>query len=343
MERSMRIHRICALVILFLGLASFCVAAQSANSTSNPQKVIFDTDIGDDIDDAFALGLAVSSPELKVLGVTTAWGNTKFRAQLSARLLCDFDLGDIPVSAGPRTNASNVFTQAKWASQYRAPENGWPDAVQFILDQIRRNPGEITLISVAPFSNVGKLIDTDPDTFRKLKRVVIMGGSIHRRYGDLGYLPDRGPEPEYNIKMDVPSARKLFASGVPTYMMPLDSTQLKLQEVERNIIFTHGSALTDDLALLYYQWSAATQNPTPTLFDAMAVAYAVEPDLCPTTPMHIEVDDSGLTRATSGTPNANVCLNSSSERFFHFYIQRILSNRMGSRHTTNVCGQRGAR
>src|SRR5581483_3962387 len=205
MYRSMRPSQVWTLVVFFIAATSF-LFAQSSQPASTAQKVIFDTDIGDDIDDAFALGLAVSSPELQVLGVTTAWGNTGLRAQLAARMLCDLDLENIPVSAGPHTTANNGFTQAKWASQYRAPDEGWPDAIKFILDEIRQHPGEITLISVAPLTNVGKLIDTDTETFRRLKCVVIMGGSINRRYGDLGYLPDRGAEPEYNIKMDVASA-----------------------------------------------------------------------------------------------------------------------------------------
>lgn len=325
--------------IWILGFAFLFAASLPAQTRSSTQKVIFDTDIGDDIDDAFALGLALSSTELQVLGVTTAWGNTELRAQLVSRMLCDLDLANIPVSAGPRTTANNGFTQAKWALQYQVPEKGWPDAITFTLGEIRKNPGEITLISVAPLTNVGKLIDTDPEMFRKLKRVVIMGGSIYRRYGDLGYSPDRGPEPEYNIKMDITSARKLLASGVPVYMMPLDSTQLKLQEIERNVLFTHGSALTDDLTLLYHQWSASTQNPTPTLFDAMAVAYAIDPNLCPTTAMRIEVDDAGFTRVTAGPPNTNVCLNSSSEQFFKFYIDRILKNNLGAHRSASTCAQ----
>src|ERR1700691_1753317 len=201
--------------------------AQQPTTPTEKQKVIFDTDIGDDIDDAFALALAVSRPRLEVIGVTTAWGDTDLRARLAARLLKAMGREDIPVTAGPKTHASSIFTQARWAQVEPEPAKGWPDATDFTLDAIRRNPGQITLIAVSPFSNIGALIDRDPATFHKLKRVVLMGGSIHRRYGDLGYLPDRGPEPEYNIVMDITSSRKLFASGVPLYVMPLDSTQLK--------------------------------------------------------------------------------------------------------------------
>jgi purine nucleosidase len=297
--------------------------AQGAAATP-PQKVIFDTDIGDDIDDAFALALAVSSPKLQILGVTTAWGDTDLRARLTARFLQQTGHSNIPVFAGPATHANSTFTQARWAEAWPRPAAGWPNAIDFMVDTIRRNPGEITLISVSPFSNVGALIDRDPAAFRQLKRVVIMGGSIRRGYGDLGYLPDHGPQPEYNILMDAPSAKKLFASGVPLYVMPLDSTQLKLDEVLRATLFSQGTRVTDALVSLYEQWTSSTQNPTPTLFDAMAVAAAIEPSLCPTTPMRVEVDDKGDTRVVDGQPNANVCLASDSDRFFHFYIPAVL-------------------
>jgi inosine-uridine nucleoside N-ribohydrolase len=312
-------------------LASFAVCgqrglAQAPAAPSARQKIILDTDIGDDIDDAFALALALSSPKLQVLGVTTAWGDTDLRARLAARFLARTGHTNVPVAAGPKTAAKYPFTQARWASAYPEPQKGWPDAIDFILDAIRRNPGQITLISIAPFSNVGALIDRDPATFRKLKRVVIMGGSIRRGYGDLGYTPSHGPSPEYNILMDIPAAKKLFASGVPLYVMPLDSTQLKLDAVKRNVLFSQGTPLTDALTLLYHQWTASTNNPTPTLFDAMAVAAAIDPSLCPTQPMRIAIDDKGYTRVEPGSPNANVCLRSDSDRFFHFYIPTVLSS-----------------
>ena len=321
-----RVHHTKARLAVTLAVLCACAVphAIAQEQTSTPRKVILDTDIGDDIDDAFALALAVSSPKLDVIGVTTAWGNTDLRARLAARLLRVTGHGSIPVAAGPKTHASSVFTQARWAEVEPEPANGWPDAIDFALEAIRRYPGQITLIAIAPFSNVGALIDRDPATFRKLRRIVLMGGSIHRRYGDLGYLPDRGPEPEYNIMEDIASSRKLFASGVPIDMMPLDSTQLKFDEVMRDVVFSRATPMTDALLSLYEEWRASTGSPTPTLYDAMAVAAAIDPGLCPTTSMHIEVDDKGFTRSVAGAPNANVCLSSDSDQFFHFYIPAIL-------------------
>jgi inosine-uridine nucleoside N-ribohydrolase len=291
----------------------------TANTPPGATKIILDTDIGDDVDDAFALGLALVSPELEILGVTTAWGDTRLRARLVDRFLSETGHAGIPVADGIPTQSKARFTQARWA-QAGSAARPHPEAVDFLLSAIRRNPGEITLVAIGPLTNIGAAIDRDAATFKRLKRVVLMGGSIRRRYDDLGYAPDRGPEPEYNIVSDISAAQKLFSSGVPIFMMPLDSTQLKLDEVKRALLFGRSSPLTDALTLLYHQWG----HTTPTLFDVMAVAYVLEPSLCPVQPFHIDVDKDGYTRTGGAAPNASVCLDSNSDQFFHFILARLL-------------------
>jgi inosine-uridine nucleoside N-ribohydrolase len=305
-----------ALCLLFTGAHASVAQPQPAK-----QKVIIDTDAGDDIDDAFALALALRSPELQILQINSAYGDTHLRAKLLDRFLRDSGESHIPLAQGITTHSRGTFTQRPYAEQLAEPSVPYPDAVATTLDRIRQSPGEITLIAVGPFSNIGAMIDRDPATFRKLKRVVLMGGSILRGYSDLGYEPDKGPDPEWNIRCDIASARKLLASGVPIFMMPLDATELKLDEVKRQILLKHGSRLTDQLAILYPQWG----GQTPTLFDAMAVAYAVDPSLCPATPMHLSIDDRGMTLRSQGEPNVQACLNSSSDNFFRFYLRRLLA------------------
>jgi inosine-uridine nucleoside N-ribohydrolase len=165
------------------------------------------------------------------------------------------------------------------------------------------------------------MIDRDPETFRNLKRVVMMGGSIYLGYGDLGYFKPHGPDPEWNIVQDIPGAQKLLNSGVPIYMMPLDATQLKMDEVKRAILFNRDTPLTDQLLILYQQWGALT----PTLYDPMAIGYTIKPDLCPAQPLRISVDTAGYTRVQQGEPNVHVCLHSDPELFFAFYMQRLLN------------------
>jgi purine nucleosidase len=313
MKLILKISSLCALLILLT--AALCHA-------QTPEKIIIDTDIGDDVDDAFAIALALRSPELQILGISTTFGDTELRAKLTDRLLGENGRQDIPVVAGTPTSFKSNFTQRHYAEGGNFAKASHPQAVNFILDQIRRYPNQITLVAIGPLVNVGALIDKDAETFRKLHRVVLMGGSVYRRYGDMGYAPPRGPEPEWNIKNDIPSAQKLFNSGVPIFMMPLDSTQLKLDEVKRPLIFQAGTPLTNALTLLYHEWG----GQTPTLFDVMTLAYILDPKLCPVTPMHITVDDQGSTRPGPGTPNAQVCLDSNPEAFFRFLIPRTNSN-----------------
>lgn len=330
-------------------------AAAGQQPVAQTQLAILDTDIGDDIDDAFALALALKSPELKLLGITTAFGDTELRAELVERYLAAVRRTDIPVDVGVPTPHTNGFTQAAYAQpgilppidrcmlqllsvsqiptpqrekdRYEACEKDRRDAVGFILGQIRLYPGEITLIAIGPLINIEAAIKQDPATFAKLKRVVMMGGSVYRGY-DGANGERRGPDAEWNTSRDPAGLRALLASGVPVFMMPLDSTQVHLETKEREEVFAHGSPLTDQLTLLYHQWKAGTEGhpDAPTLFDPVAVTYTIRPDLCPATPLRLEVDDKGFTRPVEGTPNAQVCLKSDEKGFLELLLGRLTSD-----------------
>ena len=345
------------LASIWLIVGSADVAGQTAAgggqlAAGAPQLAILDTDIGDDIDDAFALALALRSPELRLLGVTTAYGDTELRAKLVDRYLEAVGRTDISVDIGMPTPHANVFTQAAYAQQrilppvdrctlqllsvsqiptpqrekdrYEVCQKDRNDAIGSILRKAREHPGQITLIAVGTLNNIEAAIKRDPETFRKLKRVVMMGGSIYRGYD--GKAGERRPaDAEWNISRYPAGLKALLASGVSVFMMPLDSTQIHLETREREEIFSHGSPLTDQLTLLYHQWLAGTEGHpnAPTLFDPVAVAYAVRPELCPATPMRLEVDDKGFTRPVEGAPNAQVCLKSDEKGFMDLLMGRI--------------------
>ena len=312
------------LAVILAQVGSSGLRAQTHAQPANHQRqlVILDTDIGDDIDDAFALALALRSPELRILGVTTTFGDTQLRARLVDRYLAAVGRRDIPVAAGGPTPHNNVFTQAAYAEA--EPDQKHVDATEFLLAQIRAYPGQITLIGIGPLTNVQAAIERDPATFRKLKRVVLMGGSVYRGYD--GKNGERRPaEPEWNFRCDPAGAKALLASGVPVYMMPLDSTQIHLEAPDREKIFSRGSALTDQLTLLYHQWMANAEwhSPTPTLFDPVAVTFTFRPDLCPAKPLRIEIEDNGLSKPVDGPPNAQVCEQSDEKGFLNLLIGRI--------------------
>ena len=314
MKNALRFLALCA-----LALASGVIGPIYAQSAAKPQLVLLDTDIGDDIDDAFALSLLLSSPEVKLLGITTAYGDTELRARLLDRYLAAVGRPDIPVAVGVAGKPANVFTQAGYS--LRQPDRKYADGIDFLLGQIRKHPGEITLIAIGPLGNIRAAIDRDSAAFRKLRRVVIMGGSVHRGYGPEG----TAPQVEWNVRCDPAGLRALLASGVPVFVLPLDSTQISLPQADQDRMFSYGSPVTDQLTLLYQQWRALNDwhGTSPTLFDPVAAAYTLKPELCPMTPMHIEVDDKGMTRAMDGAPNAQVCLKSDEKGFLDLLLSRI--------------------
>jgi inosine-uridine nucleoside N-ribohydrolase len=339
---------------IFFTLAAMIAASVAASQAPtalrppavNPELVILDTDIGDDIDDAFALALALRSPEIDLLGITTAYGDTELRAKLVQRFLFSVSRSEIPVVAGVPTKADNVFTQKAYAyipfdtclrlmmssssadrdaAESCEKNRNLKDAPGFLLDQIHAHSGEISLIAIGPLFNIQAAIERDQATFRKLKRVVLMGGSIYRGYDNGKATTPRPPDAEWNVSRDPAGLRALLASGVPVFMMPLDSTQIHLETPEREAIFAHGSPLTDQLTLLYHQWVAGTQGHplTPTLYDPIALAYVLRPELCPVKPMRLEVDDKGFTRPVNGPPNVQVCLQSDERGFLELLENRL--------------------
>jgi purine nucleosidase len=291
------------------------------NATAQRQKVIIDTDIGDDIDDAYALTLALHSPEFDVIGITTTWGDTALRARLASRLLAASGAKNIPVTAGIVTKSKTVFSQHAWAAAGSAPTHN--SVVDFLLGQAKRYPHQITLIAIGPLTNIAAAIDRDPAAFRLFNRVVLMGGSIHRGYGNPRAIPPPPPQPEYNIASDPAAARKLLASGVPVFMMPLDSTQWKLDDSTLAQVAARSTPATDALLVLTTEWQLATHQHTPTLYDAMAVTYALRPEICPTTPLRLQVDDKGLTRVVEGQVNAHACLEANGDAFFQLLLPRL--------------------
>jgi purine nucleosidase len=312
---------VCLVAGLLLGLASVSGRAGDSISKASPsEKIIIDTDIGTDIDDAFAVALGLESPELQVLGFATASGDTTARAKILDQLLGVTGHADLPVAAGQPTTLPHgippIGRQGRFGEKGQFAKATHAEAVNFYLEQIHRFPGEITLVAIGPLTNLGALLDKDPDAFHRLKRIVIMGGLVgNANLGGWGTMTS--PAPEYNIEGDIPAAQKVFRAGVSLYVMPLDSTiQLKMDEVKRDAFFAQATPLSDSLGTLYLLWG----NQTPVLFDAMPVAFLIKPDLCPVEPMRIVVDDGGVTRREAGKPNVQVCLHSDPEAFFKFFM-----------------------
>ena len=144
-------------------------------------KVLFDTDIGSDIDDAVCLAYLLAKPECELLGITTATGEALERAKL-ASALCKVAGQEIPIFPGTddpilvllkQTKASQATALPKWDHDTDFPRG---EAVEFLRSTIRAHPGEITLLAVGPLTNLGLLFRVDPEIPSLLKSLVLMCG-----------------------------------------------------------------------------------------------------------------------------------------------------------------------
>src|SRR5215475_16151570 len=135
---------LCLALVFVTSITCAPVRAQSRNpmpDTKPKARIILDTDIGDDVDDAFALALALQSSEIEIAGVTTARGDTALRARMVRRMLAENGRTQIPVAEGIVTASRAMFTQRRWAE--RGPDGPKLDGVEFLLNTIRKKPGDI--------------------------------------------------------------------------------------------------------------------------------------------------------------------------------------------------------
>ena len=152
-------------------------------------KVIIDTDIGDDIDDAFALLFAMKL-EFDIIGITTVFRNTVQRAKMTKKLLCDFGRGyeEVKVYAGCATplaeKKKNYPTLPCYTSDADAFEPDSEDeneAIDFIIESARKYGKDLTIIALGPFTNMAKAAMRDPEAMNSVSKTVIMGGAFYKQ------------------------------------------------------------------------------------------------------------------------------------------------------------------
>lgn len=302
-------HTLAGIVaIIGLGAAAMLHAAPE----SRPVKIILDTDIGDDVDDVYALALLATLPEVKLLGVTTVFGETDKRAELAAKVLWIMGRKDVPVCAG-RPGSHKIGPQHLWAAGFRSPAIKKMTAVQFLKREIEKAPGEITIVPIGALTNIGDLLSQHPEVASKIKRIVLMGGAAF-----VGYNNEPPPMPEWNIRCDPAAARVVFNSGVPIVMAGLDATtMMKLDEERQKKMAATGKRTNDAIASLRLLWG----QPIPTLYDPVAAAYAAGHVFAEERPVRIEVQDDGLTKVVDGPPNAVALVNPKKDAFLDWYVE----------------------
>ena len=309
------------LAVIFLILFVFDTA-----HGEEKMKIIFDTDIAGDIDDAFAHALVQISPEFEVLGITIADGPADLRARVSCRLLYLCGQEHIPVAVGrPTRQGSGLPPQLTWGEDFDGLKPIKQSAADFIIQSLRKYPNQITIISVGPVTNLGDVIDKDPHAWKMVKNVYSMFGSFY-----MGYNEGPVPSAEWNVRADVESAKKFINSGVPITLAGLDVTTIVKFGPERRLrLSMRYSPLTDALCGLYTLWSINQPGKDPTLYDPVAVAMAITDRFVSTRRAHVRVTDEGYTVIDeSRPPNCRIGMNVEKEALLEWLTQRLLKQNL---------------
>jgi inosine-uridine nucleoside N-ribohydrolase len=238
------------------------------------------------------------------------------RARLALRLLEIAGRGDVPVAAGsPAQREPEKKGQFAWAAETRRKIEA-ETAPEFLYRRLKASPREITVIAVGPLTNVARLLTDHPDAAQLMKRLVIMGGAVR-----VGYKPGEPVVAEWNIKCDVAAAQTVFSSGVSLDVAPLDATAIVgLDAARRRRVFDSG-ALGKALEELYKLWG----NPTPILYDPVAVAMSFEQNFTRIEELRLEVTDHGITRVVESKPNARVATGIRRDEFLDWYVGLLSS------------------
>ena len=291
-----------ALFPLGVALATLSASAVNpASAQSTPIPVILDTDIGDDIDDTWALALLLKSPELNLKLVVGDYGESQYRARLLAKLLERSGRSDVPVGIGLDVTPRGDGRQAAWVKDYDLksyPGKVLTNGVQAIIDTVMNSAQRVTLICIGPVPNIAEALKREP-RIAQHARFVGMQGSVR-----LGYGGGKTPCAEWNVKADPKALQQVFAAPWEITITPLDTCGLVTLTGEKYQRVRNSDDRTiTDLIANYRVW--LSHEPTvpqdladqhsSTLFDPVAVYLAIQPDLCVMEKVRLRVTDEGFT------------------------------------------------
>ena len=280
-------------------------------------KLFLDTDIGDDIDDAWALAACISHPSIELVGVTTVHGDTEARAAL-ARLLLRRAHVEVEVVAGTRDALDQVVPlQRPCYADVLDPDEaglkkGRTDALAFMAQMAREHEG-LVLCAIGPLTNVARFALEFPEEFSRVSRLVLMCGHL---------LPGMR-KPEHNAGADPRATRIVLATKVPKYLVGLDVTlRCGLTEEDIKALQAKGTPLSETLCRMTRLWQRKTGG-VPIMHDPLAVLSAVEEGLVRFEPMRIEADEMGRMRRLESKPNAHVAVDCDSQRLRKTLLELI--------------------
>src|SRR5512142_2282163 len=266
-----------------------------------PKRILFDTDPG--VDDSCAILLALASPELSLEGLSIVHGNCSLE-QATTNALSVLELAHasrIPVAKGcelplvqpsllaPETHGQTGLGYAKLPEPRTSPTV--QKGIDFLIDKIMSAPGEITLVAIAPLTNVALAIRQEPRIVKNIKELIIMGGAI-RYEGNTTALA------EFNTYVDPHAAHIVYHAGIPTTLVPLDVTYqciLTPEDVKRLLkIDSPITKFVEEATRFYMEFHDEFQSIEGCVInDPLALALTFAPELCTYREMPVDVDLSG--------------------------------------------------
>ncbi len=275
---------------LLLCALPFCMAATAA-----PVPVILDTDLGDDIDDTWALAMLLGTPQVDLKLVVTASDDTAKKTRLVAKILEHMGHTEVPLGTGVK-NSDNKINQEKWLGDYSLDKykgTVHADGVQTMIDMINASKEPITLLVIGPQTNLQEALKRDPGIAKKA-RIVAMAGSV-----ETGYNGKPGRDPEWNVFKDIPAARAVFAAPWDITIAPLDSCGTLVLKGERYAAVENSkNPLAATVIANYHDWANYDKHPkghSSVLFDTVAAYLAFDESLCVMKTYTLVIDDKGAT------------------------------------------------
>jgi len=301
------------------------------------RKILIDTDPG--CDDALALMLACASPEFDIVAVTTVCGNSTIQnTTRNARFILDFLCrSDIPVYSGADKPLARELIQAVvhgtgglGGVEPVADSMLTGDAVVQILQCIRANPNELTVVALGPLTNIAKAIQTDPETMSLVKEIVVMGGAIH-------VAGNQNRVAEFNMFVDPEAADVVMQFAAVKTLVPLDACNdvcLPLGDVAKLTNERLGDLLVQILMPYMANLEKDMGVRAAVMYDPLTIFYLLQPDLCRTMQANVQIETKGdLTRGMTVVdkrpvpdnlaPNATLVMEVPQQAFIDLFVDRL--------------------
>lgn len=291
------------------------------------KKVILDTDIGSDIDDAICLAYLLSHPECNLLGVTTVTGESDKRAMMASAICKAAGKNSIPIFPGAQVPlitpqmqpvAKQAQVLSKWEHETEFPKG---EAIEFMRRTIRKYPNEVTLLAIGPMTNVALLFSIDPEIPMLLKELVVMCGVFTYKLSTFVCLS------EWNARCDPYATYIMYNAPVKKIRsIGLDVTTKVTMDKKQTVACFKADVLQPvlDFSDVWFN-----DCETVTFHDPLAAAVIFNEDICrfETGKIETEIESSRLGGLTYWTPtpdgNCEVAFDVDNEKFFKHYFEIV--------------------